>query len=239
MMFKRQSDTKYKHIVTEQKVVLGIDKGMSDEDVSLLSINPMQTFGNGLLIEIMKANISIRDRSILISAVEDYASIVRNSKCFNGRYWDILLDFFYAVYDKTLYDLATEMTSIYPNYEAKNIYDTLDKLKTSKGNPRDFSKELVKVLCCYCRVSEEVLSTGKGYLYMFEETDRYSLEKVYQYCNNHTEINLKDMIKNIACVKDDEIIEVPLQIGIEVNSVDKSVEEIVKVILEKMCESGA
>lgn len=239
MMFKRQSDTKYKHVVTKERVILGIDKEMSDEDVSLLTVNPMQTSDNGLFAEIMSADISIRDRSILINSIENYASYVRSSKCFNSRYWDILLDFIYAVYNKTLYELATDMTSIYPDYEPKNIFDTLDKLKHSKGNPRDFSQELVRLLCCYCRVTEDVLRTGNGYLYVIEDTDKYTLKEIQKYCNNHKEIHLKEMITDIAGVGDEEIIEVPLQVGVEINSIDENVERFVRTILRKMCESGA
>ena len=139
MIFKRQSDTKYRHIMTSKKVILGIDKEMSEDDMSLLTINPMQTTDSGLFGEIMSAGISLRDRSVLIGSIEQYARDIRSSKRFNGRYWDILLDFLYAMYNKTLYDIATDMIDIYPDYEPKNIFDTLDKLKHSKGNIRDFS----------------------------------------------------------------------------------------------------
>lgn len=237
-MFKRQSDTKYRHIMTEEKVILGIDKEMSEDDVSLLTINPMQTTDSGLFGEIMSAGISLRDRSVLIGSIEQYARDIRSSKRFNGRYWDILLDFLYAIYNKTLYEIATDMIDIYPDYEPKNIFDTLDKLKHSKGNIRDFSQELVKILCCYCRVTEDILRFGNGYLYVIEDTEKYTLKEIQRYCNNHKEIDLKEMIMDIAGVGDAEVIEIPLQIGIEINNINENIENFVRIILKRMSESG-
>lgn len=238
-MFNRKNNTKYRHIETEDKVILGIDKDMTDDDVSLLIINPMHTSIHGLFREIMQASISLRDRSILMNTIEDYALYARNSKCFNGRYWDILLDFVFAIDNKTLYDLAKDMSIIYEGYDAKSIFDTLDKLKQSKGNPREDSRKLIKILCYYCGVTEDILRTGNGFLYVFEKTDKYTFKAIQQYCNNHDTIEIKQMIKDITGKEDKDIREIRLQIGIEEDCIDENAEKIIRILLKKMYESRA
>lgn len=129
----------------------------------------------------------------------------------NPFYWNIVEDFIFAIYGKTLFDLSKDLTEVYQGYTEKNIFDTLDKLRNSQGNPRESTYEWIRMVMAYCRISEDILKIGKGYLYEINDVSKYSLESIKQYIEQNEKFDLLDMICEVNGIDEEEIVKIPLE----------------------------
>ena len=150
MNFKRKIGTQYSHYICEDKIILGVPKELDVTEAELLCENPMQS--GKIVTEIITSNISPVQRTNILDALEMYCNEKNEEKMLNPFYWNIVEDFIFAIYGKTLFDLSKDLTEVYQGYTEKNIFDTLDKIKKCQGNPRESTVEWVRMVMTYCMV---------------------------------------------------------------------------------------
>lgn len=107
---------------------------------------------------------------------------------------------------KRSFDLSKDLTEVYRDYSEKNIFDTLDKIKDSQGNPRKDTNKLIKLILAYCRISEDILRTGKGYLYVINDVKKYSLKSVKQYIEKYEQYDLSHMICEVTGIAERDLL---------------------------------
>lgn len=235
MNFERKIGTQYSHYICEDKIILGVPKGLDVAEAELLYENPMQS-GN-IVTEIITSNISSVQRANILDALEMYCNEKNEEKVLNPFYWNIVEDFIFAIYGKTLFDLSKDLTEVYQGYTEKNIFDTLDKLRNSQGNPRESTYEWIRMVMAYCRISEDILKIGKGYLYEINDVSKYSLESIKQYIEQNEKFDLLDMICEVNGIDEEEIVKIPLEIVCNDNIVGKDIETFIKYMIKSMEKS--
>lgn len=235
MNFKRKIGTQYGHYICEDKIILGVPKELDVMEAELLCENQMQS-GN-IVTEIITSNISPVHRTNILDALEMYCNEKNEEKMLNPFYWNIVEDFIFAIYGKTLFDLSKDLTEVYQGYTEKNIFDTLDKLRNSQGNPRESTYEWIRMVMAYCRISEDILKIGKGYLYEINDVSKYSLESIKQYIEQNEKFDLLDMICEVNGIDEEEIVKIPLEIVCNDNIVGKDIETFIKYMIKSMEKS--
>ena len=235
MNFQRKIGTQYSHYICEDKIILGVPKELDVAEAELLCENPMQS-GN-IVTEIITSNISPVQRTNILDALEMYCNEKSEEKMLNPFYWSIVEDFIFAIYGKTLFDLSKDLTEVYRGYTEKNIFDTLDKLRNSQGNPRESTYEWIRMVMAYCRISEDILNIGKGYLYEIKDVSKYSLESIKQYIEQNEKFDLLDMICEVNGIDEEEIVKIPLEIVCNDNIVGKDIETFIKYTIKSMEKS--
>lgn len=234
MNYKR-SEVKYNHFYFEAEnvVLIGVNKEIEEQEASIFVDSPLQVYEDlaGDIVELK----DLRDRKALFEAVDEFTS---KRKYFHGVYWDILLDFILSEKDKTLYDISEELSGIIPQYEAKSLYGTLENLKKSKGNPQDESLKWVELICYYMCVTKEIIKTGRGTWYIFEGEDSYTMESIYEYCEEKRKqgqkIILKKMIKEITGLKYREIRAVPIRTWVKERMIDAKTKKFIDDLIRQM-----
>ncbi len=251
MNYKRNDEPKYNHYYFENKIVLiGVDKDIDAEEVSLFEDGPLQVYNqhqkqeeNQVSGEIAGSILQLddlRDRKALFDAVDEFVSAQKKKREFHGTYWEIFLDFLLFIKKETIYDFSVALSRVIDgNYEPKSLYDKLDKLKSSKGNPQAPTLELVELALYSIGVTEEIVETGEGIWYTFENKDkRYNLEEIYKYCKGKweqkQEIVLKDMIMTISGLVDRDISEIPIRIWAKERLIDEKLKEFILILIEQL-----
>lgn len=235
MKFKRKIETQYNHYICEDKIILGVPKELDETEVELLYENPMP-FGS-IITDVTNANISPVQRNNILDALEMYCNEKKEVKALNPFYWDIVEDFIFAIYGKTLFDLSKDLTEVCQGYTEKNIFDTLDKLKNSKGNPREGTIGWIRMAMAYCRISEDILKTGKGFLYEINDVSKYSLESIKEYIDQNDEFDLLDMLCKVNGIDEEEVVKIPLEIVCNDTMVGEDIEIFIKSIIKSMEKS--
>lgn len=235
MNFQRKIGTQYSHFLCEDNIILGVPKELDEEEAELLLKNPMQC--GSIVTKIVTANISPVQRANTLDALEMYCKEKREEKVLNPYYWNIVLDFIFALYGKTLFDLSKDLTEVYRDYSEKNIFDTLDKIKDSQGNPRKDTNKWIKLILAYCRISEDILRTGKGYLYVINDVKKYSLKSVKQYIEKYEQYDLSHMICEVTGIAERDVVKVPLEIVCDDNMVSKDIEKFIVKLIDSMARS--
>lgn len=239
MNYKRNEEVKYNHFYFEGEdvVLIGVNRDIEEEEASIFVDKPLQVYDDlaGDIVELK----DLQDRKALFDAVDDFTS---KRKYFHAVYWDIFLDFVLSEKDKTLYDMSMELSCVIPNYEAKSIYDTLEKLKQSKGNPQAETLKWVELVCYYMGVTKGIVETGKGTWYIFEDDD-YTLKSIYQYCkgkwDQNQKINLKKMIKEITGLKYREIRAVKIKTWVKECVIDEKTKQFIDNLIKQMKKKGS
>lgn len=238
MNYEKNKEVKYNHFYFEAEnvVLIGVNKEMEEQEASIFVDSPLQVYEDlaGDIVELK----DLRDRKVLFEAVDEFISQQKNENEFHGVYWDIFLDFLLSEKDKTLYDLSVELSRVIKGkYEAKRLYDKLEKLKTGKGNPQTETLKLVELVCYYMGVTKEIVETGEGTWYIFDNNG-YTLKSIYQYCNSKRtpdqKIILKDMIKGITGLKDSDIRAVPIRVWVKERMIDTKTKQFIKNLIEQM-----
>ena len=67
------------------------------------------------------------------------------------------------------------------------------------------------MVMAYCRISEDILKIGKGYLYEINDVSKYSLESIKQYIEQNEKFDLLDMICEVNGIDEEEIVKIPLE----------------------------
>ena len=98
MNFQRRVGTEYSHFLCEDNIILGVPKELDEEEAELLVKNPMQC--GSIVTKIVTANISPVQRANILDALEMYCKEKREEKVLNPYYWNIVLDFIFALYGK-------------------------------------------------------------------------------------------------------------------------------------------
>lgn len=117
MNFQRKIGTQYSHFLCEDNIILGVPKELDEEGAELLLKNPMQC--GSIVTKIVTSNISPVQKVNILDALEMYCKEKREEKVLNPYYWNILLDFIFALYGKTLFDLSKDLTEVYQDYSKK------------------------------------------------------------------------------------------------------------------------
>lgn len=242
MHYKKRNESKYQHLATPEKVILGINKDWEIEEASILEYSPINLYEPGMLKNIM--SLTVGDRGILIDSIDEYVWLHR-CKEFNNLYWDILTDYIFVIYGYTLNDIAVILEELYEShkkeytekYSSKYFYDVLDKLRANKGKIRKETHEYLRFVCDYFRITDDILTSGSGCMYMIQNTEKYSASAIREYRVKNSDAKIKDMIQEITAVNEEDIIEIPLEIPIVDNIIEDNVKRYIDILIRKMRES--
>lgn len=238
MNYEKNKKLKYNHFYLEDEnvVLIGVNKEIEEQEASIFVDNPLQIYDDlaGDIIQLK----DLQDRKVLFDAVGEFTS---KKKIFHGVYWDIFLDFVLSEKDKTLYDLSVKLSYVIAGqHEAQRLYDTLEKLKVSKGNPQAKTLEQVELVCYYMGVTKEIVETGEGIWYIFEDNGKYTMKAIYNYCqqkwNQSQEIILKDMIITITGLGAGDICAIPIRTWVKERKIDEKTKKFIGNLIEQMNE---
>lgn len=250
MYFKRQ-ELKYKHYLFEDKVLIGLSEEISKEEASVFLNHPMLMYEYDIYGKLFK--LEPRERQVIINALDGWEKEKKKEKREKkiekkseenrivGRYWDIVLDYILYLYEVTTGDLAKEMLkmSYFKNYDEKTIFDNIEKMRTNKNSVREQGRELVRQICYCYKITEDVVRTGKGIMYFVKNDKDFTAENVDAYCNSHDRVVLKKMVADITGVKQNEVLEIPIQIAVKVEKMEKRISDFLGIILDEMIKNKA
>lgn len=240
----KAKEVQYNHIYYENEVVLlGVDKGLTEEALTILDgleDKSLQVY-NGLAEKILELE-DLRDRKVLFDTIDEFQE--KSKKDFHGVYWEIVLDFvlFITKREKNPYVLSVELSRAMNNtYPWKSIWNNLNRLKT--GKRKEETIRLAELICYYMGITKEIVETGDGTWYTFENKgNRYNLKEIYEYCapkwDKEQEIILKDMIMTITGLKAGEIYEIPIRIWAKEHLFDEKLKSFIQVLIEQMNKTG-
>lgn len=95
------------------------------------------------------------------------------------------------------------------------------------------------MILAYCRISEDILRTGKGYLYVINDVKKYSLESVKQYFEKNKQYDLLHMICEVTGIAKGDVVKVPLEIVCDDNMVSKDIEKFIEKLIDNMAKGGS
>lgn len=106
------------------------------------------------------------------------------------------------------------------------------------------AEKIIKVVCLWFGITEDILRTGKGYMYvinMQKHPEMLSIVDVVDYCkeceSHGKDLNIEEMMKEKMGVEDEDIRKVFLQIVEPRSETDKKVAEFIDILLEEMVKS--
>ncbi len=233
MYFQRQTK-KYNHYLVGDKLLIGVSPQISKEEASLLVNSPMLMYERNVYSKILQ--LKHKDRQIITNALDKWEKGRNKEDSFVGLYWDVVLDYILAIYDMTTADLAEEMLKMryFKGYAEKTIRDNIETMRSNKKSVQKQGKELVRKICYYCKITEEIVRTGKGIMYYVDGGKEYTAEQVDAYCEGHDTVILKEMIATITGVEKNEIIEFPIQIAIQRKRLENKIYDFLDIILDEM-----
>lgn len=180
-----QIGKKYKHIIKDGTVYLGLPDGISVEDLPNL---PLPLVFSNLYPSLLK--LDMNDRVSVIYAMEKQEERKKKEKVekeknrkkrieknheeekekmeINLFYWDILIDFIFTYYGKSLYQIAGDIldywkaNNINEFDDQRLIYDRLNKIKNIKFSPQKETINTVNAMFEVYGLSGDILKTGAG-----------------------------------------------------------------------------
>ena len=183
--FEIQKGKKYNHIIKDGTVYLGLPDGISIEDLPNL---PLPLVYSNLYPSLLQ--LDMEDRVSVIYAMEEQKKRKEREKVekeknrkrrieknheeekekmeINLFYWDILTDFIFTYYGKSLYQIAGDILNY---WKANNInefddqrliYDRLNKIKNIKFSPQEETIDTVNAMFEVYGLSGDILKTGTG-----------------------------------------------------------------------------
>ncbi len=172
---------------------------------------------------------------------------VIKSDTFIGLYWDIFLDFILALYGMTSMDITREMLKInifrysykdepYEDAE-KSIHNKIDKLRNTKSKIGKNNQDLITMICFYFKFTKNIFECGYGTYYYYEGGKDYSLGQIIEYFNTHNEVDLKEMIIELACIQASDLMEIQVQIAIKQNRIDGTIYDFLDTLLDEMIKN--
>lgn len=238
MNYKRQ-ETKYNHYNFEDKWLIGVSKQISEEEAAeaakLFFYSPMLMYERNVYGKILQ--LKQKDRQSIINALDKWEKGKSKETSFVGLYWDIVLDFILAQYEKTTFDLAKEMLEISYAKDEKTLFDNIENMRNNKGSVREEGRKFIRRICYYYKITEDVVRTGKGVIYHVENGKAYTAEKVDAYCNSHDNIILKEMVADITGVKENEIQEFQIQIAVSRKRLENKIYDFLDILLDEMIKN--
>lgn len=198
------------------------------------------------------------DRTAFYNAMERWNARELEKIEFVGKYWMILADFIYCTFGLSLNDIAGELLEVteyignlvdkkdsFAMKDTRKVYyDVMDKMRSNKKTVRDIAKNIIKVVCLWFGITEDILRTGKGYMYvinMQKHPEMLSIVDVVDYCkeceSHGKDLNIEEMMKEKMGVEDEDIGKVFLQIVEPRSDTDKKVTEFIDILLEEMVKS--
>lgn len=198
------------------------------------------------------------DRTAFYNAMERWNTRELEKIKFVGKYWMILADFIYCTFGLSLNDIAGELLEVteyignlvdkkdsFAMKDTRKVYyDVMDKMRSNKKTVRDIAKNIIKVVCLWFGITEDILRTGKGYMYvinMQKYPEMLSIVDVVDYCkeceSHGKDLNIEEMMKEKMGVEDEDIGKVFLQIVEPRSGTDKKVAEFIDILLEEMVKS--
>ena len=198
------------------------------------------------------------DRTAFYNAMERWNARELEKIEFVGKYWMILADFIYCTFGLSLNDIAGELLEVteyignlvdkkdsFAMKDTRKVYyDVMDKMRSNKKTVRYIAKNIIKVVCLWFGITEDILRTGKGYMYvinMQKHPEMLSIVDVVDYCkeceSHGKDLNIEEMMKEKMGVEDEDIGKVFLQIVEPRSDTDKKVTEFIDILLEEMVKS--
>ena len=203
--------------------------------------------------------LNIYDRTAFYNTMERWNTRELEKIKFVGKYWMILADFIYCTFGLSLNDIAGELLEVSKYFmgisvdkkdplDVKNTrkayYDAMDKMRSNKKKLRGMAEKIIKVVCLWFGITEDILRTGKGYMYvinMQKHPEMLSIVDVVDYCkeceSHGKDLNIEEMMKEKMGVEDEDIRKVFLQIVEPRSETDKKVAEFIDILLEEMVKS--
>ena len=257
----RKSEKLFCHYLFEEynTILLGFPKKNAEEDMDRSagknvndSINvPMEEHLDllfkedniGMEMGIVNENfpkLDTYDRTAFYNAMERWNTRELEKIKFVGKYWMILADFIYCTFGLSLNDIAGELLEV-----SEYIMEIpLDKMRSNKKTLRDMAEKIIKVVCLWFGITQDILRTGKGYMYvinMQKHPEMLSIVDVVDYCkeceSHGKDLNIEEMMKEKMGVEDEDIGKVFLQIVEPRSGTDKKVAEFIDILLEEMVKS--
>ena len=242
MSYKKQTESKYNHCFYGNKLIIGLDKTLPENEACLLSEIPMMRYNYVIYEKIMQ--LKLAHRMAIVKSLERWNDTECKKSSFIGAYWEIVLDFIFAMFGKTAWDLTADIKYIsyfknYPKEDLRKII--LDNIRTMKNNTvsvNEQGKEIYKRVCLYYRLTDDIVKTGYGTFFACQNLDRYTPEKVNEYCERHKNIVLEDMIADITGVKKADIKRIPIQIAFRQNKLEKNIYTYLNILIDELqiCE---
>ena len=238
MSYKRKEGAIYNHYFYGNKIIIGLGKKLSESDISLICERPVERYNHVIYGKIM--NLKLIHRTAIINSLERWNKTRCRKSSFIGSYWEVVLDFIFACFGKTEWDLTADMVNvdyfknIAPEDVRKLIFDNIVKMKKNKGGIREQGGEIYKKICYYYRLSDDIVRTGQGLFFVCPNLELYTPEKVNEYCNKHKKIVLKDMVADITGTKKDDVKEIPIQIAFNQKPLDDKIYEFLNILIDEL-----
>lgn len=245
MYYQKQEVAKYNHYVmsNDERTVclLGVAKDILEEDVELLLDSPMINYPSEFWKTYFKLN--LENRQVISNVLGELEKQEKGCE-FDKFYWDVFSDFLFSRYNQTLYDIADLMKG--SELDKKTVYDRLDKLRKIKGKPRVETLELLRDICDYSLITDDVIRTGKGIMYTLtpeaysknveRALKKYNIATIRKERKENQDISLKQLILRITGLEETDIQEVEVLIAGRRNTLDEKNQKLLILFMKKLCE---
>ena len=246
MNYQRNEESEYKHIVFEKKILLGVNKSMSNEEAELFLDSPMISYPFEYWNKYFKLN--TENRQIVNNTLIQFEEKEKKSEQFSPYYWKVLADFIFCLYNVSLYDIASKMAgdvSYMEDSDMKKIYDRLDKANKSKGNLREKTLSTIREVCAYYLITDDIVKTGRGVMYKLapEEyskeyakqiDEKYTVKAIRECWEKDKDKKLKDVILELTGLKENQLQTVELQIANRKENIEKETLKHLEIFMDEL-----
>lgn len=251
MNYQKQEESKYKHILFQNKddkdiLLLGVNKDISNEEATLLLNSPMINYPFEFWNTYFKLN--VENRNFINNVLNKYEKKENNPQKFNSYYWDVLTDFLFTRYGVTLYDIACELEGNISHGQKKNrklIYDRLDKLRKIKGIPRIETLSTIREICAYYMITDDVIKNGKGIIYSLapkeyseefakQVNNKYRIKAIREIWERDKSKELKDIILELTGLEENQLMATEIQIASRKEKVKKETLENLEIVMQEL-----
>ncbi len=247
MHYQRPTEPKYNHFLChdhatgKKTLLIGVGKGMEQEEAALLIENPLVLYPPGFLDKFFR--LGTESRQAVSSALETLGGTQGRGEGFYAPYWEAALDFIFARYGMTLRDIAYEMGEYYAFDSGKQIYDRLDKLKNCK-KPRPETWGTIRELLAYYLLTDDLVTTGRGKIYSFAQMEdqeaamrsvqNYTPEKIHSLWEEDSGKELKDIILGLTGMPEEMLVETPVQVAFLKECMNPDTIECMEAVIDEL-----
>lgn len=248
MNYQRNEESEYKHILfkEEKKILLGVNKSMSDEEAELFLDSPIISYPFEYWNKYFKLN--TENRQIMNNTLIKFEKKEKKSEQFSPYYWKVVADFIFCLYNVSLYDIACQIegkTTIRQQMNKKTVYDRLDKAKKSKGNLQKKTLSTIREVCAYYLITDDIVKTGRGVMYKLapEEysqeyakqiDEKYTVKAIPECWEKDKDKKLKDVILELTGLKENQLQTVELQIANRKENIENEMLKNLEIFMDEL-----
>lgn len=236
-MTKKAEESKYIHYCfeeeTEPKFLLGVPYSIAEDELPTLwdyplVFSPVKTATHAEWMQLKPAY-----RQTLYNLIQHWQKTEQKDTTFHYEYWEAFEDFILRKYGKSLYKIAQETHSGQgPNRSWDAFVQQLYQLKKVKTLPSDDTLDTLKQICAYYLMTDDILKTGKGSLYVlspaeystefFQTIDaKYTPQAIQETWEQHPKWSLKQLIVSITGLKKEHIQECEVRIAFQADTLSE------------------